>query len=120
MRSSKSDRLILGNSQNEAESCPKTTPMNLSAWFLAARPKTLLASVSPVAIGTALAAHEGKFHALAMLCALVGAISIQIGTNFCNDYFDFFQGADTSDRKGPTRAVATGLISPRALSLIHI
>jgi len=91
--------------------------MNLSAWFLAARPKTLLASVSPVAIGTALAAREGEFHGLAMLCALIGAISIQIGTNFCNDYFDFFQGADTSDRKGPTRAVAAGLISPRAMAI---
>ena len=91
--------------------------MNLSAWFLAARPKTLLASVSPVAIGTALAISDAKFHLGAMLAALVGAISIQIGTNFCNDYFDFFQGADTEDRKGPTRAVAAGLISPRSMAI---
>lgn len=89
--------------------------MNLSAWFLAARPKTLLASLSPVAIGTALAVYDGKFHLLAMLAAMVGAISIQIGTNFCNDYCDFFQGADTENRKGPTRAVQAGLISPKAM-----
>ena len=89
--------------------------MNFSAWFLAARPKTLLASLAPVAIGTAMAVHEDQYHALAMIAALVGAISIQIGTNFCNDYFDFFQGADTRDRKGPTRAVQSGLISPRAM-----
>lgn len=89
--------------------------MNLSAWFLAARPKTLLASLSPVAIGTALAIHDGQFHPIAMLAALIGAISIQIGTNFCNDYCDFFQGADTDNRKGPTRAVQAGLISPRAM-----
>lgn len=89
--------------------------MNLSAWLLAARPKTLLASLCPVAIGTAMAAHDGKFHAFAMAAALVGAISIQIGTNYCNDYFDYFQGADTEDRKGPTRAVQAGLISPRAM-----
>lgn len=89
--------------------------MNLSAWFLAARPKTLLASLSPVAIGTVLAIHDGKFHFLAMAAALVGAMTIQIGTNFCNDYFDYFQGADTEDRKGPTRAVQAGLISPNAM-----
>lgn len=89
--------------------------MNLSAWFLAARPKTLLASLAPVAIGTAMAVHEGQFHAPAMAAALVGAISIQVGTNFCNDYFDFFQGADTQARKGPMRAVQSGLITARAM-----
>lgn len=89
--------------------------MNLSAWLLAARPKTLLASLCPVAIGTAMAVHAGQFHPMAMTAALVGAISIQIGTNYCNDYFDYFQGADTEDRKGPTRAVQAGLISPNAM-----
>ena len=67
----------------------------ISSWFLAARPKTLLAGFSPVAIGAALACSEGKFHLLAMASALLFAISVQIGTNFCNDYCDFFQGADT-------------------------
>ncbi len=84
-------------------------------WLLAARPKTLLASVSPVAIGAALAYHDGWFHAASGLAALAGAICIQVGTNFCNDYFDFFQGADTEKRKGPTRAVQAGLISPAAM-----
>jgi len=87
----------------------------MNAWILAARPKTLFASLAPVSIGTALAAKDGKFHFLAMACALIGAITIQIGTNFCNDYCDYFQGADTDDRKGPTRAVQAGLISPRAM-----
>lgn len=87
----------------------------MNAWILAARPKTLFASLAPVSIGTSLAAHDGKFHFLAMACALVGAISIQIGTNFCNDYCDYFQGADTDARKGPMRAVQAGLISPAAM-----
>lgn len=91
--------------------------MKLAPWILASRPKTLLASASPVAIGSALAWHDGAFHWGGMLAALLGAMSIQIGTNFCNDYFDFFQGADTTDRKGPTRAVAAGLISPRAMAI---
>ena len=82
-------------------------------WILAARPKTLLAGLCPVAIGAMLAIHDDKFHLWAMLAALVCALSVQIGTNFCNDYCDFFQGADTDERKGPTRAVQAGLISPR-------
>ncbi|MEO1524407.1 MAG: 1,4-dihydroxy-2-naphthoate polyprenyltransferase [Planctomycetota bacterium] len=89
-------------------------------WILAARPKTLLAAFSPVAIGTTLAAHDGGFHFLGMLGALLSAISVQIGTNFCNDYCDFFQGADTEARKGPTRAVQSGLISPRAMLIATI
>ena len=84
-------------------------------WFLAARPKTLLASVCPVAIGTALAQRDGLAHCVTATSALIGAISIQVGTNFCNDYFDFRQGADTSQRKGPTRAVQAGWVSPKVM-----
>lgn len=87
----------------------------LKHWLLATRPKTLLAGFAPVAIGTALAWRDGRFHALAAAAALAGAMCIQIGTNFCNDYFDHRQGADTDDRKGPTRAVQAGWISPRAM-----
>ncbi|MEC8555158.1 MAG: 1,4-dihydroxy-2-naphthoate polyprenyltransferase [Planctomycetota bacterium] len=89
-------------------------------WILAARPKTLLAALSPVSIGAALALHDGSFHLWAMLGALVSAMSVQVGTNFCNDYCDFFQGADTEERKGPTRAVQAGLISPRAMLIATV
>jgi 1,4-dihydroxy-2-naphthoate octaprenyltransferase len=92
----------------------------ISHWILAARPKTLLAGLSPVAIGAALAWNDGSFHWPTLFGALVAAMSVQIGTNFCNDYCDFFQGADTEDRKGPTRAVQSGLISPRAMLMATI
>jgi 1,4-dihydroxy-2-naphthoate octaprenyltransferase len=68
-----------------------------------------------VVIGTALARRDGVQHFPTALAALAGAIAIQIGTNFCNDYFDFRQGADTTSRQGPTRAVQAGLITPRAM-----
>lgn len=89
-------------------------------WLLAARPKTLLAALSPVAIGTQMAWVDGEFYLLALLETLLCAISIQIGTNFCNDYCDFYQGADTESRKGPARAVQSGLISPRAMLVATI
>ncbi len=87
----------------------------INHWILAARPKTLLAALSPVAIGATLALVDQRFHLWALLGSLLCAVSVQIGTNFCNDYCDFFQGADTDDRKGPTRAVQAGLISPRSM-----
>ena len=92
----------------------------LAHWILAARPKTLLAAFAPVAIGATLAWREGQFQLWPMLGALLCAISVQIGTNFCNDYCDFFQGADTEDRKGPTRAVQSGLISARSMLVATI
>ncbi|MCH2180380.1 MAG: 1,4-dihydroxy-2-naphthoate polyprenyltransferase [Mariniblastus sp.] len=89
-------------------------------WLLAARPKTLLAALSPVAIGTQMALVDGEFYLLALLATLLCAVSIQVGTNFCNDYCDFHQGADTESRKGPARAVQSGLISPRAMLVATI
>ena len=87
----------------------------IKQWVLAARPKTLLAGIAPVAIGSSLAWLDGGFHFVAAIAALAGAMCIQIGTNFANDYFDFQQGADTDARKGPTRAVQAGWISPAAM-----
>lgn len=87
----------------------------IAVWWQAARPKTLLASVCPVAIGTALAVRDQSFHLASALAALAGAVAIQIGTNYCNDYFDARQGADTVARKGPQRAVQAGLVSPAAM-----
>ncbi len=85
------------------------------AWILAARPKTLPAALTPVLVGTALAIHDSQFALLPALAAALGALLLQIGSNFANDYFDFFKGADTPERLGPTRVTAVGLISPSAL-----
>lgn len=86
-------------------------PSTLHIWWLAARPKTLWASIAPVLIGGSMAWGDGLFHAPSVVAALLGALLIQIGTNFCNDYADFKKGADTEDRMGPLRATASGWIS---------
>ena len=59
-------------------------------------------------------------HTLAAIAALLGAILIQIATNFANDYFDFVNGADTEDRIGPTRATQAGLIQPHQMKWAFI
>lgn len=84
-------------------------------WFLAARPKTLAAAIAPVLMGTAMAWADGGFHLPSALLALVGALLIQIGTNFANDYADYLKGADTATRKGPLRVTAAGLVTPQAM-----
>ena len=87
----------------------------LAIWLHAARPKTLWAAFAPVLIGTAMAYSDGAFHAGAALAALSGALLIQVGTNFCNDYADFKKGADTAERQGPLRVTQAGLIAPRTM-----
>ena len=69
-------------------------------WIMASRLRTLPA-IAPVLLGWSIC--ETK-HTLVTIAALMGAILIQIATNFANDYFDFVNGADTEDRIGPTRA----------------
>jgi 1,4-dihydroxy-2-naphthoate octaprenyltransferase len=84
---------------------------------MAARPKTLPAGAAPVVIGTAMAWADGGLHVVSALCALLGSLLIQIGTNFANDYFDGSRGTDAADRLGPTRVTQAGLVSPKAMSL---
>lgn len=87
----------------------------VNAWVLAARPKTLPAGAAPVLIGVAMAIDAGAWHWPASIAAILGALLIQIGTNFANDYFDFAKGTDTADRIGPTRATQSGLIAPQTM-----
>ena len=89
-------------------------------WFLAARPKTLWAGICPVMIGTALAISDGAFHLGAVLAALGGALFIQIGTIFSNDYFDFKKGADTVERLGPQRMTQSGVVKPETMKWAFI
>src|SRR3954451_2975173 len=80
---------------------------------MAARPRTLPASIAPVLVGTALAVTETDLRVGGFVAALLGAIFIQVGTNLSNDYSDARRGADTEERLGPVRVTAGGLVPPR-------
>jgi len=90
-----------------------------SPWLLAARPKTLTASLSPALLGTGLAAGFSPdpvpLHLAAL--ALASALCIQVGTNLVNDAQDFEKGADTAERLGPTRVTQSGLLRGRHVML---
>lgn len=84
------------------------------SWILAARPATLWAAVAPVLVGSAMAARADVFRTDAAVVTMIAALLIQVGVNFANDVADGTRGTD-ENRIGPTRAVASGLITPHQM-----
>lgn len=85
-------------------------------WWLAIRPATLPAAVSPVLVGLGAALGAGvPFRADTAIACLAVALLLQVVANLANDLSDFRRGADTPDRLGPTRVAASGLVTPRRL-----
>jgi len=83
-----------------------------SAWFLATRPKTLPASIGPVVLGVSLATIDQIITSLpVIILILVNAVTLQIGTNLVNDYYDSIRGLDDNNRIGPDRALQKGWLS---------
>src|SRR5262245_31558603 len=88
-----------------------------SAWIMAARPRTLSLSMTPVVVGAALAwAAERQLRWPAILAALLASALIQAGTNLHNDAADSWRGGDGPDRVGPPRATASGLLDGAAVN----
>ena len=84
----------------------------IKAILSGARPKTLAAGVVPVWAGGVLAWKlSGAFDAWLWVCTLLGALCIQIATNFYNDAVDGKKGADGEGRTGPRRLTGTGEMS---------
>ena len=87
----------------------------MNVWVEAARPRTLPASLAPVLVGTAAGAESGGIEWPRFVLVVVVALAVQVAVNYANDYFDGVRGVDTVQRAGPRRAVASGLVSPRAM-----
>lgn len=83
--------------------------MNYTKYYIeTTRPKTLIASFAPIALIAAfhfdlVIKNLGIYFAL-----LIATISLQILTNYFNDFFDLIQGFDTDLRKGPKRPFQRG------------
>jgi 1,4-dihydroxy-2-naphthoate polyprenyltransferase len=84
-------------------------------WIQAFRLRTLPLALASIGMGTFLAASAGHFRAdIFALCALT-TIFLQVLSNLANDYGDSVHGADSDERKGPQRAVQSGVISKNAM-----
>lgn len=86
-----------------------------SYWWLAIRPKTLLASVGPIVLGTALASGQVTINQMLFMATLICALALQVAVNLANDLFDGLSGVDSKTRLGPIRVVQAGLISVVAI-----
>jgi len=79
-----------------------------ASWLQLFRPMTLTGTITPILVGTGLAALQGGFRVDVFLAMLMAALFIQSATNLFNDYYDFQHGqdhdkwiADASAARGP-------------------
>lgn len=81
------------------------------AWLHSVRLRTLPLALASIFAGSFLAAYRGVFRWEILVFAALTTTFLQILSNLANDYGDSIHGADHIDRKGPIRAVQSGLIS---------
>ena len=89
---------------------------SLRDWIVAARPRTVLLSLSGVLMGGFLAYAENPAVNLWTLvfCALT-AVLLQILSNLANDYGDYKKGVDNAHRTGPERTLQSGVLTERQM-----
>jgi 1,4-dihydroxy-2-naphthoate polyprenyltransferase len=80
-------------------------------WIKAFRLRTLPLALSSIAMGGFLASADGAFQWSIFLLCIATTICLQILSNLANDYGDSIHGADSTDRKGPSRAVQSGAVT---------
>jgi len=84
-------------------------------WIQAARLRTLPLSLSGIIVGSFYAMSQSIFNWKIILFAFTTTLGFQVVSNFANDYGDGVKGTDNEDRVGPTRAIQSGAISPKAM-----
>lgn len=82
---------------------------------MAIRPRTLVLSLAGVIVGGFIAIAKGDANLWAWLFCAVTAILLQILSNLSNDYGDFINGIDTTERTGPQRAMQSGDVSTKEM-----
>ena len=94
-----------------------TSFSSFKAWYRAARPFSLSASIVPVLVGTSLAWRQGDIDVLLFLITLFGSVFIQIGTNLSDEYSDHVRGSYNSKFPAPHKVIMGGLLSPGRVKL---
>ena len=90
---------------------PKTV-----AWFWAARPFSLTASIVPVLVGSAMAVGHG-FDGTLFALALTGAIALQVGANFTDEYADHRRQGAATKFTAPHKVLQRGDLSEGAVRI---
>ena len=82
------------------------------AWYSAARPRTLTATLAPMALAAAMAIDHGVFDPPVFALALAGALLLQVATNLINEYADWRKGSDVYKQAGQGMTIAQGVLPP--------
>lgn len=93
--------------------------MDIKSYVRAARLRTLPLSISGIIVGSLLAKSHGFFDWTIFLFSVFTTISLQVLSNFSNDYGDGVKGTD-AHRIGEERMVSSGMISPKQMKLAII
>lgn len=85
------------------------------SWISAMRLRTLPLSLSGVIVGAGMAAKVHQFDALIFALIVFATLGLQILSNLANDYGDGIRGTDNDSRIGPSRALQSGVITPKQM-----
>jgi 1,4-dihydroxy-2-naphthoate octaprenyltransferase len=77
------------------------SPPRWRVWLIAARPRTLTTSTTPILVATLLAWPEQSVSPGLTLLMLIASMMTHAGCNFTNDYFDSIRGVDSVQTHGP-------------------
>ncbi len=89
----------------------------LGVWIKTARPFSLSATISPLMVGTAVAAYHGTFNPFIFLVALFSGLFLQVGANFFNEFYDWRYGLDSKESLGASTVIFQGSMSARQVLL---
>jgi len=105
---------------NSSDEASLEKPSRLRIWLAEMRVPFLTAAIVPVILGTCVAwASTGIFLLDVFLLTLIAGISIHIGSNIANDYYDHLSGTDDINVEfvrpftGGSRMIQRGWMSPR-------
>lgn len=86
---------------------------SLGLWIKTARPISLTATVSPLLVGTAVAAYHGAFNVWLFLAAFIAGLFLQVAANYFNEFFDWKYGLDSAESLGASTVIFQGTMSAR-------
>lgn len=84
-------------------------------WWAAVRPFAFTASVTPVLLGSAMAAalNPGlSFNWIHLVLAVIGGMAVHAGTNLFNDYYDYKSGIDREGTFGSSGLLVKKVMRP--------
>ncbi len=85
----------------------------VTAWYRAARPRSLTATYVPIALAGAITLGDNVFNLFRFVLSLIAALALQIGANLVNEYADHVRGSDTQKVAGMGMVIKDAVLTPR-------